>query len=78
MGLENKYPFILSAVKAHIQRIPMNGNLGRPTKSLIKIMEEFNTEEFVVVFKEFTKRESIYGFGDLQVKRLYDEIINKR
>lgn len=76
--LKNNYPFILSAVKAHIQRIPMNGNLGRPTESLIKIMEEFRTEEFGLVFREFNRRESIYGFGDLQVKRLYDEILNNR
>ena len=76
--LENEYPFILPAVKAHIQRIPVNGNAGRPTQSLITIMEEFKTEEFGPVFREFNKRESIYGFGDLQVKRLYDEIINNR
>ena len=75
--LKTLYPFILNAVEAHIQRIPINGKEGRPKESLITIMQELNTEEFVPVFKEFNKRESIYGFGDLQVKRLYDEILNK-
>lgn len=78
LELEKKYPFILPAVKAHIQRIPTNGNLGRPTESLMAIMKELKTEDFGTVFKEFNKRENIYGFGDLQVKRLYDKIINNR
>jgi hypothetical protein len=76
--LENKYPFILIAVKAHIQRIPTKGNLGRPRESLIQIMKELKSEDFGLVFKEFNKRESIYGFGDLQVKRLFNEIKNNR
>jgi len=77
--LENKYSFILPAVMAHYERKPSNrnGNLGRPKQTLIKIIEELGTDDFGTVFKEFNKLENIYGFGDLQVKRLYDEIINK-
>lgn len=73
--LQDRYPFILRAVKAHIDRIPANGNPGRPTIALLEIMKDLKTREFVIVFKEFCKRESIYGFGDLQVKRLFDQII---
>ena len=76
--LDNKYPFILPAVKAHIERIPTEGNLGKPSQSLVQIMKELETEEFGPVFREFSKRESIYGFGDLQVKRLFDEVKNNR
>lgn len=76
--LESTYPFILSAVEAHIERKPTNENLGRPIQSLITIMRELKTEEFGPVFREFSKRESIYGFGDLQVKRLFDEVKNNR
>jgi hypothetical protein len=76
--LESKYPFILTVVKAHTDRIPTKGNLGRPSQSLIQIMKELETDEFEPVFKEFSKRESIYGFGDLQVKRLFDEVKNNR
>ena len=75
--LENTYPFIATAVQAHIQRIPVNGNLGRPKESLIKIMNELGTKDFALVFKEFSKRESIYGFGDLQVKSLFDEVLKE-
>ena len=73
--LESEYPFILTAVKAHLDRIPSKGNLGRPSESLIQIMKDLNTDQFNLVFREFCKRESIYGFGDLQVKRLFDNII---
>jgi hypothetical protein len=72
--LTKKYPFILPAVKAHIQRFPKNGKLGKPGESILKIMKEIETEEFEPVFREFCKRESIYGFGDLQVKNLIREI----
>jgi len=77
-GLENKYPFILPAVEAHIERIPTEENPGRPIQSLVQIMKELETEEFGPVFKEFSKRECIYGFGDLQVKRLFDKVKNSR
>lgn len=75
--LKTTFPFIYRAVEAHIDRIP-NGNYpGRPVQTLIEIMKELKTESFGLIFKEFNKRESIYGFGDLQVKRLFDEIKNK-
>ena len=76
--LEKEYPFISKAVDAHIQRKPTNAHVGRPTQSLLTIMKEFQTEDFAEIFQEFCKRESIYGFGDLQVKRLYDQIMNNR
>ena len=78
LELESIYPFILPAVKAHMERKPSHKNAGRPIQSLLTIMKELETDDFEPVFKEFNKRESIYGFGDLQVKRLFDEIINNR
>jgi hypothetical protein len=77
-ALEESFPFILPAVEAHIARIPTKNKLGRPVQSLVEIIEELETEEFGPVFSEFNKRESIYGFGDVQVKRLFDEIKNSR
>ena len=77
-SLRNTYPFILNAVEAHLERIPNTGNRGRPIESLIRIIKDFKTEEFGLVFKEFCKRERIYGFGDLQVRRLLNEIKGSR
>lgn len=76
--LKDIYPFILPAVEAHIQRTPDKHGPGRPVRSLIQIMKDLDTNEFAPVFREFNKREYIYGFGDLQVKRLFDSIQNKK
>ncbi len=70
------YPFIETAVEAHIQRIPEEDNPGRPVQTLIDIMNELETDEFPAIFREFSKRESIYGYGDLQVRKLLEEIRN--
>ncbi len=74
--LKESFPFMLTAVNAHIARIPTENDIGRPAQALLDIMEELATEDFGPVFREFNKRESVYGFGDLQVKRLLDEIKN--
>ena len=73
--LQTTYPFILKAVESHFARIPSNGKLGRPSESIIQIMKDLDTNDFATVFKEFNTRESIYGFGDLQVKRLFDRLL---
>ena len=74
VSLKPKYPFIIPAVMANIDRVPREGNPGRPIQAIVQIMNELRTEDFGTIFKEFCARESIYGFGDLQVKRLVDEI----
>lgn len=72
--LNDKYSFILPAVIAFSELIPQNGRLSKPEQTLIQIKHELNTTEFEPVFKEFCKREAIYGFGDLQVKRILDKL----
>lgn len=72
--LKSNYPFIYVAVQAHLQRIPTDTFPGRPTASLIQIIKELGTADFAPVFKAFCERESIYGYGDLQVKRLLERI----
>ena len=73
----NLYPFLLPAVQAHLQRVGSNG-AGNPEKVIRNIMIELNTTEFGPVFREFCKREPIYGFGDLQVERLWRQILNNQ
>lgn len=77
-SIEDTYPFILAAVQAQLDRLPKDGKPGRPTQTLQKIMAEQQTKDFKKVFKEFSKRESIYGFGDLQVKALFDQILKNQ
>jgi hypothetical protein len=68
------FPFIFNSVRAHIERQPAENFPGRPVQSLRNIIDELGTSDFGPVFKEFCKREYIYGFGDLQVKRLMKNI----
>ena len=72
--MKNEFPFLLPAIQAHIDRISSKENPGRPIQSLKEIKEDLNTDDFGSIFKEFSKREAIYGFGDLQVKRLLNEL----
>ena len=76
--LNDKFPFLEPAINAHKERFPHNERPGRPSQSLIDIMTEFGSHDFRRVFREFCKLESIYGFGDLQVRRLFDDIINTK
>lgn len=71
--LKEEYPFILPAVKALKESIKNN----HPKNSIKIIIEELNTIHFGEVFKEFCKREAIYGYGDVQVKRLFDEVMKE-
>lgn len=73
-----RFPFLENAAKANLERFPNNGSPGRPEQTLLDIMKETGSDEFGPVFREFHKRESIYGFGDLQVKRLFDALRNSR
>ncbi len=46
----------------------------RPKRKLQQIVAE-KGNNFGDVFREFNQREAIYGFGNLQVKKIFDEII---
>ncbi len=64
------FPFVKSAVESWRDMIPVGHYPGKPKATLQEIQNELQTEDFEAVFNEFKKRLPIYGFGDLQVKRL--------
>jgi hypothetical protein len=45
--------------------------LGRPEK-LVKALIETKSNDFNVIFEAFSKQEGIYGFGDLQLRSIFD------
>lgn len=47
----------------------------RPQKALKDIISTGETD-FGVVFQRFTEKQGIYGFGDLQIKKMYQEVLN--
>jgi hypothetical protein len=65
------FEYLEEVCQAHIDRFPSDKTLGRPDK-VVKEIIDTNSTEFQVVFSEFSDREGIYGFGDLQVKNIYD------
>lgn len=71
------FPYLQEVVKAHIDRFPKDGTIGRPEKVIEDITKNISTD-FHTVFKEFWNRESIYGFGDTQLKSLYDKVMHNR
>jgi hypothetical protein len=69
------FPYLHEVVKAHVDRYPTDGTKGRPEKVIEDITKNISAD-FNEVFKEFWKRESIYGFGDSQLKNLYDKVMH--
>jgi hypothetical protein len=70
-----KFPFLLPAINAEIDRLPDENGYGRPERQLIFIMNDLATQDFNTVFRVFHQNEAIYSFGDLQVKRMFDELL---
>jgi hypothetical protein len=71
------FPYLQEVVQAHVDRFPTDGSKGRPEKVIEDIVKNASTD-FQKVFEEFWKRESIYGFGDTQLKSLYEKVMHCR
>lgn len=71
------FPYLQEVVKAHVDRFPKDGTKGRPEKVIEEITKNISTD-FNKVLEEFWNRESIYGFGDVQVKSLYENVMQNR
>lgn len=65
------FQFLKEVCQAHIDRFPVNNELGRPEK-LVKEILDTTAKEFNIVFMEFSRQAGIYGFSDLQVKNIFD------
>jgi hypothetical protein len=77
-NISSSLPFMVPAINAQLDRAPKNDQPGRPIQTLISIINELEGDNFGNIFREFCKRESIYGYGDLQVRRMVEEIVKDR
>lgn len=68
------FQYLDEVCQAHIDRFPSDNELGRPEQVIKEIIEE-GMEDFPLVFSEFSAKAGIYGFGDMQVKRIYDSLM---
>jgi Domain of unknown function (DUF1835) len=67
------FPYLEEVCQAQIDRYPTDGKKGRPERVLEEIIWS-GVKDFYSVFGEFSRREGVYGFGDSQLKQLYDQI----
>lgn len=72
--VEPELPFLLPAVQAWKDAIPHGDNLGKPKTALKSIIAELQTDDFARIYHTFHSRYPIYGFGDIQVQRMWEEI----
>jgi hypothetical protein len=71
----NSFEYLEEVCQAHCDRFSNEATLGRPEKVIKELINTYSTE-FQKVLTEFSAREGIYGFGDLQVKKMYDKLMH--
>lgn len=67
--------FLNDIIEAHFSRLPNSGQLTRPEKSLIEISKAIKSKDFAAIFPLFSAKEGIYGYGYLQVEKLWNSIL---
>ena len=77
-SLEDELPFLLPAVNAHIARTPDESGLGYPERVLLEIINAQEFPSFGATFRAFNQKMALYSFGDLQVKAMYDLLMNTK
>jgi hypothetical protein len=70
------FPYLQQVIKAQVDRFPADGTKGRPERVIEDIIKNVSTG-FDKVCREFWSRESIYGFGDTRVKKLYEKVMDQ-
>ena len=73
--LFSKFPFLEETLQANAERFPKHGGLGRPEQFIKDLNAQEKNPSFASIFQAFSKEQSIYGFGDLQVKRIFDQLV---
>lgn len=69
-----EFPFVMQAIEAHYDRLPNDGKPGKLEQVMVEIIQELGTKDFRSLFPEFQKRTQRYGLGDLQVKRILNQL----
>lgn len=64
-------PYWQQVFDAHTARLE---SPSRPERRLLEISSALDTDEFGPIFQEFSRTEGIYGYGDLQVKHLWQAL----
>lgn len=71
------FPYLEEVCQAHIDRFPAEGGKSRPERAIEALLADAPAD-FPAVFVEFFRQQGVYGFGDQQVKRIYDKVRQNR
>lgn len=74
-GITDLSEYIMPAALAYRDMNTSAIAQSRPYMSLLEIAKTLKAPRFEKVFMGFCQKEAVYGFGDLQVKRIFDEIV---
>ena len=74
-GVAGLSQYIIPAALAYRDMNTSTIEKSRPYLSLLEITKTLKTVHFGKVFMAFCKKEAVYGFGDLQVKRIFDRLV---
>lgn len=64
-------------IDAYLNTMPENDGMTNP-EIYVKNLTKNGIKDFNVIFERFQKELGIYGYGDLQVKKLYEKAISKQ
>jgi hypothetical protein len=68
------FRYLPEVCQAHLDRFPASGELGLPERLVWRILQE-QTRDFSQLFTLFWQQAGIYGFGDHQVRAMYDRLL---
>jgi hypothetical protein len=71
------FPLLRIACQAHFDRFPSEGKKAR-LETVIEDIIKKSPGDFYTVFEQFYAREGVYGFGDVQFRKLYDKLMESR
>lgn len=69
----NSIRYQKEVILAHIERETDSTKPGRPQRTLLELSQGHHTS-FYSLFEKFSAKEAIYGFGDVQVKHMMEEL----
>lgn len=67
------FPFLSEVCQAHVERFSQVSRPRRAVQSLVDI----HGADFPRVFQAFSRQEGVYGFGDTQVREIFDDVVNE-
>jgi hypothetical protein len=73
--LSARFSELPKVIEAHVGRFASEGKPGKPEQIIAELVEKSGSKELKVIFNAFRPFNDVYGFGDLQVKRLLKRII---